>query len=145
MDFIWLDVLNATGSPNFQPSCDFSEWMTGKCWRKTRYFGSICKGASFNFADMQCFHDNSWILQNRKTSVFSRFLLQTLLRDMTAALAVIFTSTSLTEGRSAWDIPKQHRGKKICFRGLNTLTVLSLQWCGVQWPWHHIQRSPFET
>ena len=72
VDFIWLDVLHATGSPNFQPSCDFSEWMTGKCWRKTRYFGSICKGASFNLVGMQCFHNNSWILPNRKTSVFSR-------------------------------------------------------------------------
>ena len=77
-----------------------------------------------------------------KHQCFRGFYLQALLRDMTAALAVIFRSTSLTEGRSAWDIPKQHRGKKICFRGLNSLTVLSLQWCGVQWPWHHIQRSP---
>ena len=53
MDVILLDVLDATGLPNFQPSCGFCKWTNGKYWHKIRHFGYISQRISFISADIE--------------------------------------------------------------------------------------------
>ena len=53
MDVIQLDVLHTTGLPNFQPSCDFCKWTTGKYWHKIRHFGYTSPRTSLISADIE--------------------------------------------------------------------------------------------
>ena len=58
MDAIQLDVLDTTGLQNFQPSCDFCKWTTGRFWHMMQHFGYTSRTTSFNSAngenDLHC-------------------------------------------------------------------------------------------